>query len=184
MEHYVTFEAFGNVGDFIGGIGVVITLAYLALQIRQNSKSVKAASAQAVLGAITQSIASMASSSAASRVAVLGQTDFDQLSEDEQLQFAMWILGWFRVFEQAHHQFATGVLDPVQWKGHGAQIESTMQSPVVRRWWAVRRVLFDPDFRRFIDGLPAESSLPGLPNIIAALRGENSADTAGSGREN
>ena len=52
----MTFEAFGNVGDFIGGIGVVITLAYLALQIRQNSNSVKAASAQAVLGALTQSI--------------------------------------------------------------------------------------------------------------------------------
>lgn len=176
----VTFEAFGNVGDFIGGIGVVITLAYLALQIRQNSNSVKAASAQAVLGALTQSIASVASSSAASRVAILGQTDFDQLSEDEQLQFALWLLGWFRVFEQAHHQFSAGVLDPVQWKGHAAQIESTMQSPAVRRWWTVRRVLFDPDFRRFIEGLPAESSVPGLPEIIAALRGENSADTAAS----
>jgi hypothetical protein len=176
----VTFESLGNVGDFIGGIGVVITLAYLALQIRQNSTSVKAASAQAVLGTLAQSIASVASSSAASRVVILGQIDFDQLSEEEQLQFALWLLGWFRVFEQAHQQYVVGVLDPVQWKGHATQIESTMQSPVVRRWWAVRRVLFDPDFRRFIEGLPAESSVPGLPEIIAALRGENSVDTAGS----
>ncbi len=180
----MTFEALGNVGDFIGGIGVVVTLAYLALQIRQNSSALKAASAQAVLGALTQSIASVASSSAASRVAILGQTDFDQLSEDEQLQFALWLLGWFRVFEQAHQQFMAGVLDRVQWKGHAAQIESTMQSPTVRRWWAVRRMLFDPDFRRFIEDLPVESSLPGLPEIIAALRGEDSADTAGSRHEN
>jgi hypothetical protein len=141
---------------------------------------VKAASAQAVLGTLAQSIASVASSSAASRVVILGLIDFDQLSEEEQLQFALWLLGWFRVFEQAHQQYVVGVLDPVQWKGHATQIESTMQSPVVRRWWAVRRVLFDPDFRRFIEGLPAESSVPGLPEIIAALRGENSADTAGS----
>ena len=180
----MTFEALGNVGDFIGGIGVVVTLAYLALQIRQNSSALKAASAQAVLGALTQSIASVASSSAASRVAILGQTDFDQLSEDEQLQFALWLLGWFRVFEQAHQQFMAGVLDPVQWKGHAAQIESTMQSAAVRRWWVVRRMLFDPDFRRFIEDLPVESSLPGLPEIIAALRGEDSADTAGSRHEN
>jgi len=173
----LTFESLGNVGDFIGGIAVVITLAYLALQIRQNSTSVKAASAQAVLGALAQSIASVASSSAASRVVILGQTNFDQLSEEEQLQFALWLLGWFRVFEQAHHQYVAGVLDPMQWKGHAAQLESTMQSPAVRRWWVVRRVLFDPDFRRFIEDLPAESSVPGLPEIIAALRGENSADT-------
>jgi len=179
----VTFEAFGNVGDFIGGIGVVVTLAYLALQIRQNSSALKAASAQAVLGALTQSIASVASSSAASRVAILGQTDFDRLSEDEQLQFALWLLGWFRVFEQAHQQFMAGVLDPVQWKGHAAQIESTMQSPAVRRWWSVRRMLFDPAFRRFIEDLPVESSLPGLREIIAALRGEGPADTAGPRHE-
>ncbi len=31
-------DALGNVGDFIGGIGVVITLAYLAVQIRHNSR--------------------------------------------------------------------------------------------------------------------------------------------------
>ena len=38
-------EDLGNVGDFIGGIGVVVTLAYLALQIRQNNRSLKAATA-------------------------------------------------------------------------------------------------------------------------------------------
>jgi hypothetical protein len=163
----------GDIGDFIGGIGVVATLLYLALQIRQNSRTVKAASAQAVLSSLAQSISSMSASSAASRVAVLGQTDFKELSDDEQLQFAMWILGWFRVFEQAHHQYRAGVLDPIQWKGHATQMESTMQSAVVRRWWAVRRPLFDPEFRRFIEALPADSQVPSLEEIIGALRGEN-----------
>ena len=32
-------EALGNIGDFIGGIGVVITLAYLAVQIRHNTRA-------------------------------------------------------------------------------------------------------------------------------------------------
>jgi hypothetical protein len=165
-------ESLGNIGDFVGGIGVIVTLAYLAFQVRQNSRSVKSASAQAVLNVLAQSISSVAASTSASRVAVLGQTDFDQLSDDEQLQFAMWILGWFRVFEQAHHQFMIGVLDPVLWEGHAGQLKSTMQSPVVRRWWAVRRVLFDPEFRRFIDELPADSQVPSLPEILGALKGE------------
>ena len=146
---------------------------YLALQIRQNSRSVKAASAQAVLSAIAQSISSMSASSAASRVVILGQINFDQLSDDEQLQFAMWLLGWFRIFEQAHHQFRVGVLDPALWEGHAAQMESTIQSPVVRRWWAVRRSLFDPEFRRFVEELPTNSRVPGLSEIIAALKGGN-----------
>jgi hypothetical protein len=31
-------EGLGNIGDFIGGIGVVITLVYLAMQIRHNTR--------------------------------------------------------------------------------------------------------------------------------------------------
>ncbi len=32
-------EALGNIGDFLGRLGVVITLLYLAAQIRQNTRS-------------------------------------------------------------------------------------------------------------------------------------------------
>jgi hypothetical protein len=41
-------EDLGNLGDFIGGIAVVITLIYLALQIRHNTNAVKTASRQDV----------------------------------------------------------------------------------------------------------------------------------------
>ncbi len=34
----VIVEALGNVGEFIGGIAVVITIAYLAVQIRRSSR--------------------------------------------------------------------------------------------------------------------------------------------------
>ena len=34
-------DALGNLGDFIGGIGVLATLIYLASQIRQNTSSVQ-----------------------------------------------------------------------------------------------------------------------------------------------
>ena len=33
--------ALGNVGDFIGGIGVVATLLYLVVQIRQNTRQLE-----------------------------------------------------------------------------------------------------------------------------------------------
>ena len=34
-------EELGNLGDFIGGIAVLVTLVYLAIQIRQNTAQVK-----------------------------------------------------------------------------------------------------------------------------------------------
>ena len=42
------FEALGNLGDFVGGVGVVVTLLYLATQIRQNTNALQAAGRQAI----------------------------------------------------------------------------------------------------------------------------------------
>jgi hypothetical protein len=48
-------EALGNLGDFIGGIAVVATLVYLALQVRQNTAALRTASWQAVVAAYRES---------------------------------------------------------------------------------------------------------------------------------
>lgn len=42
-------DTLGNLGDFVGGIAVVITLIYLAVQVRQNTSALKAASWQEVV---------------------------------------------------------------------------------------------------------------------------------------
>ena len=35
-------EALGNIGDFVGGIAVIATLVYLAVQVRQNTQQLRA----------------------------------------------------------------------------------------------------------------------------------------------
>jgi len=47
-------EALGNIGDFVGGIGVVVTLLYLAVQIRHNTRSVRTASRQEIAAGIRE----------------------------------------------------------------------------------------------------------------------------------
>jgi hypothetical protein len=39
MDHQALAQLLGNYGEFVGAIAVVITLAYLATQIRQNTRS-------------------------------------------------------------------------------------------------------------------------------------------------
>lgn len=46
MDLTLTAQLLGNFGEFSGAIAVVLTLGYLALQIRQNTRSVRASSFQ------------------------------------------------------------------------------------------------------------------------------------------
>ena len=42
MDHQAFAQLLGNYGEFVGAIAVVATLAYLAAQIRQNTRAIKA----------------------------------------------------------------------------------------------------------------------------------------------
>ncbi len=42
----MTLEDLGNIGEFVGAVGVVVTLVYLAVQIRRNTISVRASTFQ------------------------------------------------------------------------------------------------------------------------------------------
>jgi hypothetical protein len=49
----MNWEALGAIAEFLGAIAVLITLLYLARQIRQNRDSVESASAETVLSNIS-----------------------------------------------------------------------------------------------------------------------------------
>jgi hypothetical protein len=48
MDHLTFAQLLGNYGEFIGAIGVVVTLGYLAIQIRFNAKATNSESTQAM----------------------------------------------------------------------------------------------------------------------------------------
>jgi len=49
VDHQTFAQMLGNYGEFVGAIGVVVTLGYLSLQIRQNTKAARAQSRQTLL---------------------------------------------------------------------------------------------------------------------------------------
>jgi hypothetical protein len=168
----VTLQDLGSIGSFVAAIATLITLIYLAIQIRQNSESVKSAAAQSVLASLNEAIQSAASTPQLSRVVALGQSDYDRLSEDERQQFLIWLFGWFRIIEQAHHNYVLGHLEPRIWRGYAKHIESVMQAPAVRRWWKFRRSVFSPEFQQFIDGLNDDSSVLALATVLEGMRSD------------
>ena len=55
----MNLEALGNIGDFLGGIGVVVTLVYLAAQIRQNTAQLRSNAEGARVAALDETTRSL-----------------------------------------------------------------------------------------------------------------------------
>jgi hypothetical protein len=141
----------GNIGDFLGGIGVVVTLVYLAMQIRQNTASGRAAAYQEATKALSDWSSSLARDSASMRIFLLGAEDSDELDELERQQFRLLIMSLFRHFENLHFQYLQGAMDRDTWAGWRQRISGTLGGVGVMRFWRGQKSVFSPKFQDFIE---------------------------------
>ena len=97
-------EALGNIGDFLGGIGVFATLIYLAIQIRNNTISSRTASYQAAITSISDLARDIGLSAEATDIFRRGQLERESFSPDERTRFDILMLSLMRNYENIHFQ--------------------------------------------------------------------------------
>ena len=154
----MNWEAIGAIGEVLGAAAVVVTLGYLAVQIRQNSQAVKNSAAQSLLSEANESLRVASSSPATARAVILGQTMFEELSEGEKAQFITWMFSWMRTIEQAYFQYEQGYIDEEIWAGHRAHHRQLIHAPAIEEWWSKRRCFFSQKFQKYIDEVAALGS--------------------------
>jgi len=154
----MNWEAIGAIGEVLGAVAVVVTLGYLAVQIRQNSQAVKHSAAQTLLSETNGSLRIAASDPATARAVILGQTLFDELSEGERAQFITWMFSWMRTVEQAYFQYLQGHIDEEIWEGHMAHHCQLINAPAIEVWWSHRRRFFSQKFQKYMDEVAALGS--------------------------
>lgn len=151
-------ETLGNLGDFIGGFGVVVTVIYLAYQIRQNTASTRSATYQSVVADVSEWTLQLGLSSDSTRIYVTGIEDLDDLTVAEVAQFNFLLASVIRHFENIHYQYISGAIDHDVWDGWSSRILGVLGKPGVKAWWDSQKAVFSSDFQAFIDEAPASAS--------------------------
>src|SRR6266480_1926509 len=83
----MTLSDLANLGQIIGAVAVVISLIYVALQIRQNTNAVRSATAQSVHEHFASWYHLIAADAELCRIAANGLRDYQSLSENERTRF-------------------------------------------------------------------------------------------------
>ena len=154
----MTIQDLGSIGELIAAVATVATLVYLAAQIRQNSRQINH-NTNSVLGSVelettrlhSDWLLSVAQSSELSRLWRLGLSEPADLTEDEEIQFAMLIGSAFYGIEGPFRQHKRGLLSEDSWAPMEELIARYMRSPAVLAWWARREVPFSRSFSEYVD---------------------------------
>ena len=116
----VNLDALGSIGDFVGGIAVVVTLVYLAFQVRQSNQharqSLQVARAQALRDTFTTGWAfEVARDPALSALYSKGLQQPEQLTEPETVRFLFLMGTIFGEIDRQHLMYAQGLLTEEHW---------------------------------------------------------------------
>ena len=160
-------EALGNLGDFLGGIAVLITLAYLAVQMRHNSRLIRESAQIARAHALASNEArgillSIAQHEDLARLFRQGLTSYETLKGDEKLRFDLTfgalVGGYSSNFTQ---ESAFNLLSDSEEldRRFGASVDGLgnfLDTPGGRAWWARFHHSTAPDFRGYVERMILE----------------------------
>ena len=153
MTHTLSLTDLSDLSQIFAAIAVFASLIFVALQIRQNTKAIKAASHHAVTDSFNAINTLIISDPKVARLWRLGLAGSGELDEDEQISFSFMALGYMRIFETLHYQYTTGALEPKLFEAELNTLKWTVTHPGFRAWWAVNPISLSTEFRTFIDAL-------------------------------
>ena len=121
----MTIIELGAIGEFVGAIGVIVTLIYLAVQIRQNTRAMEegrrlalAQTYQMRSDALQDMLVRAASSEVGAilvRLTAAGYPEnvgaLDALSAEERGRFRQWQIAQQTHWDNMHYQYQQGFLD-------------------------------------------------------------------------
>ena len=163
-------ETINTVAQLIGALGVVTSLFYLAAQIRQNTRSMRAIVVDSLTHSLVELLGPQAYDPKSMRAFSVAVEDWHGATEEDRARALPFIFATFKLFENAWFQQRQGTLDPEQWEGWDVYIRMYFHRPGVKTWWAMRRAAFAVGFRDYVENSEPISELPPVGQIIRGER--------------
>ena len=140
-----------NIGQVIGAVAVVVSLFYVAHQIRQNTNAVRSATAQAVHEHFANWYQLVAADSELSKIVATGLRDYGSLSEEERVRFIATFMSFLSYSQNAFLKWREKLLAPPLWMGWELVIMNLVCAPGGKAFWKDRGYMFGEEFRRHVE---------------------------------
>lgn len=154
----MSLQDLGNLGEFIGAFAVVISLIYLAIQIRQNTKQMRESSQVSRLLLQENFVSgqeaffrSFLENDETHRIWRLGFGESDEITSDEDRErFGFMLYGQMYRY---HVMYQARAVEPLELDRCLIQIDRMAAVPAFRSWWTRHRpsFAFDPEFVDLVD---------------------------------
>lgn len=159
----MTLADFANIGNLLGGVGVIISLIYLAIQIRMNTEQARAAAHTSRSNQAFELL--RGTSPAFMQIDLRVSNDAPDLDPVELRQFYDFQLARFHLFQDDHLLHQRKMIDDEAFAQTRRTIEAIVRNPAIRRVWRMSARFYRPEFCVFMDSIVSDVEQAGAAYV-------------------
>jgi len=155
----INWEAVGAIANLFAAIGVIATLIYLSIQIRQNTKAVRSSSIQNLVQSFSTTAQAAVENEYIVPLLLKANAGPGGLTEEERGRLHFWFIMTFRRFESVYFQRDLGIVDAEVIDGFERSHIAILASKSAQEWWANSKGIFNSGFVSYVEDL-LEKGIP------------------------
>jgi hypothetical protein len=154
----MSLEDLGNIGEFVAAVAVVVSLIYLAVQIRQNTSQIRQNTEATWVSAVQESThygaavaGHLIQNKHFARIFRIGAEDMSQLTQDERTQFDAFMNMVFAQFHVTFYQHEHSMVSDEILEARTSHMLWFLRQPGVAAWWSRNQGILSQSFRHYVD---------------------------------
>lgn len=146
----MSLETLANIGEFVGGLAVIISLLYVAHGLRTNTRTMCASSAavsQDSLASLNELVASDPELAELLARATERRT-LEGFKREEVIRLSAFLRAATQRFESMYFRYEARLLEERVWEVRRKWLAGFLKLPYVAEWWSAEREIsvFMPEF--------------------------------------
>ena len=135
----MNWDAISAVSQLIGSIAVVVSVLYLAVQLRSSTRVARVAAMDAAAAALRDVTKPLMENAELARLWRTGLEDLEALSPEERARFFHAAHQFLKALETIHYHYVYGLLDSQLWAGWRELLHHYTACPGIRFYLEIGR---------------------------------------------
>jgi hypothetical protein len=146
----MNWDAISAISQLVGSIAVVVSVLYLAVQLRSSTRVARVAAQDAAAAALRDVTKPFMENAELGRLWRAGLEDLSKLSPDDQARFFHAAHQFLKALETIHFHYVHGLLDAELWAGWRELLRHYVASPGIAHYLEIRSEVFSRRFCAFL----------------------------------
>ena len=147
----MNWDAIGAFSESVGAAAVVITLIYLAIQIRNQTKESRLAATRDLSRDYLDAVDSITKDTEIFSLYMRALSDYEDLPHEERIRISMIFFRVFRVAEVRLLHYSSQGVEAAHFETGQLPLKDLMKFPGLRGWWENNKDAFSEEFQSHVD---------------------------------